>query len=217
MASFLLLVLRLMAQITQGIRSILSMPAAYSAFQNVLGARRVRKVLCQQYIRAQAGDILVDVGCGPAEILEHVGPLIRYIGFDLSQRYIDAAKAKYGGRASFHCADITLMPADAIPPCQVAIAIGLLHHLDDAGAKRLIARLYDRLAPGGRLITLDPAYWPDQARAARFMISKDRGQNVRQGEDYRDLAQPHFENVELTRRDDLLNIPYTHAILECTK
>lgn len=206
-----------MAQITQGIRAILSMPAMYSTFQNLLGAKRVRRILCREYIRARPGDVIVDVGCGPADILENIDGSIHYIGFDLSRPYIDAAQRRYGERATFHCADITLLAEDAIPPCQVAIAIGLLHHLDDDGALRLIANLHQRLAPGGRLVTFDPAYWPGQARAARFMISKDRGQNVRNGEAYRDLASRCFAQAKLTRRDDLLNIPYTHAILECTK
>lgn len=206
-----------MAQTTRGIRAILSMPAIYSAFQNLLGARRVRKILCRDYIRARPGDVIVDVGCGPADILENIDSSVHYIGFDLSRPYIDAARRQYGERATFHCADITLLPGDAIPPCQVAIAIGLLHHLDDEGALRLLSNLHQRLAPGGRLITFDPAYWSDQARAARFMISKDRGQNVRNGDAYRDLAAQCFAQATLIRRDDLLNIPYTHAILECTK
>lgn len=206
-----------MAQITGGIRSILSLPAAYSAFQNLLGARRVRREICATYIKARPGDVLVDVGCGPAEILAYIDDGVRYYGFDLSPTYIDAALKQYGDRGHFRCADITLIPAGEIPPCQVAIAIGLLHHLDDEGARRLIACLHDRLASGGRLVTFDPAYWPDQHRAARFMISKDRGQNVRWGEQYRELATPIFANVQVVRRDDLLNIPYSHAILECTK
>jgi SAM-dependent methyltransferase len=207
-----------MAEITRGARAILSMPTVYSAFQNLLGARRVRRILCLDYIRARPGDVMVDVGCGPAEILEYIDTSsVRYIGFDLSQPYVDAARAAYGARATFHCADITRAPRDVIPPCQVAIAIGLLHHLDDDGAGRLISHLHERLAPGGRLVTFDPAYWPDQARVARFMISKDRGQNVRNGEAYRELAAPYFSRVKLKRRDDLLVIPYTHAILECTK
>jgi SAM-dependent methyltransferase len=206
-----------MAQITGGVRSILSSPAVYSAFQNLIGARRGRGLLYREYIRAKAGDVLVDVGCGPGDILEHVDPAVRYVGLDLSQAYIAAAKRAHGDRASFHCADIAQLPADAIPPCQVAIAIGLLHHLDDDQARRLIAHLYDRLAPGGRLVTLDGAFWPGQSRVARFLISKDRGQNVRSGEGYRDLALSRFDRVELIRRDDMLNIPYTHAILECTK
>ena len=206
-----------MAQITGGIRSILSLPAAYSAFQNLLGATRVRRELCVRYIKARPKDVLVDVGCGPAEILAYIDDTVRYYGFDLSQTYIDAARERYGNRGHFRCADITLVAADEIPPCQVAIAIGLLHHLDDDGARRLIACLHERLAPGGRLITFDPAYWPNQNRAVRYMISKDRGQNVRWGEQYRTLATPIFASVQVVRRDDLLNIPYSHAILECTK
>ena len=72
----------------------------------------------------------------------------------------------------FRCADITQLPIEDIPPCQVAMAIGLLHHLDDDAARRLIANLHERLAPGGRLITLDCAYWPDQSRAAQFLITR---------------------------------------------
>lgn len=206
-----------MAQITRGIRSVLSIPAAYSALQAMLGARNSRKALCRQYIRAQPGDVLVDVGCGPADILEHLDPAIRYIGFDLSQPYIDTARARYGHRGTFHCADIVSIPRDAIPPCQVAIAVGLLHHLDDDQARQLIAHLHERLAPGGRLVTFDGGYWPDQGRIARYLIGKDRGQNVRDGEGYRALALTAFDKVELIRRDDLLHLPYTHAILECTK
>ncbi len=206
-----------MTQTTRGLRSVLSHPAAYSALQNLLGAKRVRKALCADYIRAKAGDVVVDVGCGPADILEHIHVPIRYYGFDLSQPYIDAARAAHGDRGSFRCADITDLPIDDFPPCQIAIAIGLLHHLDDDGARRLIGNLQERLAPGGRLITFDCAYWPDQSWPARFLISRDRGQNVRNGEAYHELAAPLFPSVKLTRRDDLLNVPYTHAILECTK
>ncbi|WP_242109655.1 class I SAM-dependent methyltransferase [Luteimonas aquatica] len=206
-----------MAQVTSGLRSVLSSPGVYSAFQTLVGATRLRKAICAEYIRANAGDILVDVGCGPAEILDHLDPSIRYHGFDLSQAYIDTAREQYGDRGQFHCADITQIADDAIPPCQVALALGLLHHLDDDGARGLIAHLYKRLAPGGRLITLDGGYWPSQSRAARWLISKDRGQNVRPGEAYRDLAAASFDRVELIRRDDLLNIPYSHAILVCTK
>lgn len=206
-----------MSQITRGVRAVLSLPAAYNAFQNLLGARRVRKELCERYISAKPGDVLVDVGCGPAEILDHVDASVQYHGYDLSKPYIEAAIQRYGNRGQFHCADITLVPSDDIPPCDVAIAIGLLHHLDDDGVERLFACLHGRMRPGGRLITFDPAYWSGQHRVARFMISKDRGQNVRWGEQYGALAARIFREVTVNRRDDLLNIPYSHAILECTK
>jgi SAM-dependent methyltransferase len=205
------------AEVTTGVRRVLSRPAVYSAFQNMLGAERSRARICADHVRARPGDVIVDVGCGPAEILDHIDEGVVYHGFDLSEDYIAAARDRFGHRATFHCIDVNDLPSGAIPPCQVAIAIGLLHHLDDDAATGLIASLHARLAPGGRLITVDPAYWPAQPRAARALISRDRGQQVRTGEAYRALARSAFDDVELTRRDDLLRIPYSHAVLECVR
>lgn len=206
-----------MAQTTHGLRAVLSLPAFYNLFQNVVGAQRARKILCREHFRINARDVVVDVGCGPAAILDYLDPSVRYYGFDLSQPYIDAARASYGERGTFSCSDVTELPASDIPPCQVAIAVGVLHHLDDADARRLIANLHQRLEPGGRLVTVDPAYWPTQSSLGRLLISRDRGQNVRTGEGYRELAASIFSDIRLVRRDDLLNIPYSHAVLECTK
>lgn len=206
-----------MAQITTGIRGILSLPSAYDVFQNLLGARRSRQQICRDHVDAAAGDVVIDVGCGTAAILDHLPSGVRYYGFDLSQAYIDAARKSYGGRGEFTCQDITTLPPGDLPPCNIAIAIGLLHHLDDADARGLIESLHRLLAPGGKLVTVDPAYWTPQSPLARFMIARDRGQNVREGSAYEALVPDTYTRVVLSRRDDLLNIPYSHAVLECTK
>lgn len=205
-----------MAQTEQGLRSALSLPSVYNAFQRALGADKARRIIVAEHVRASSGNVVVDVGCGTAEILSHLPP-VDYYGFDLSERYIDAARARYGNRGRFHCSDVTEIPEGDLPRCDVAIAVGLLHHLDDDGARNLIGHLHSRLVENGRLITVDPAYWPGQSRVAHFLVSSDRGQNVRAGVEYHALATPFFERVSVIRREDLLNIPYSHAILECTK
>lgn len=206
-----------MAQITSGLRSILSNPLIYDSFQNLLGARRHRRLICSDYIKARPSSIIVDVGCGTAMILDDLPKSITYYGFDLSQAYIDAATQRYGGRGQFSRKDITQLADNELPPCDVVIAIGLLHHLDDKDAAGLITSLHRRLAVGGRLITVDPAYWEPQSAIARFLISRDRGQNVRTGEAYKALVPNLYSRVNLFRRDNLLTIPYSHAVLECTK
>ncbi len=202
-----------MAQITTGLRKILSISSIYDALQNGLGARTVRNELCREYIRAKAGETILDVGCGTALILDHLPAGVVYHGFDLSERYIAAARKRYKDRGTFSCADITTMPVDSMPPCDIAVAIGILHHLDDDGAHSLLSNLHQRMAANGRLVTIDPAYWPNQSRIARAVIARDRGQNVRTGEAYRALASESFATIKVIRRDDLLRIPYTHAIL----
>jgi trans-aconitate methyltransferase len=88
-------------------------------------------------------------GCGPTEALRLLPPDIHYFGFDLSPDYIEAAKRNYGNRGRFRCADVTQLAPGEIPPCDVAVAFGVLHHLDDDGAKGLIDGLHARLASGG--------------------------------------------------------------------
>ena len=206
-----------MAQVTSGLRSILSTPFFYDLFQSGIGAGRARRVLSTEFLRTSPNDVVVDVGCGTAEIIPHLAPGIRYHGYDLSTIYIQQAKARFGDRGTFTCADITAMPADEVPPCDVALSFGVLHHLDDEGARSLLNNLYERLAPHGRLVTIDPAFENGQSRIASALISKDRGRNVRTSQGYTALMPDRFREVETTVRHDLLRIPYTHAIIQCLK
>ena len=206
-----------MGQITTGVRRILSNSTVYDAFQALVGAAPARRRICDEYFRISPGMSVLDVGCGTAEILDLLPQGVRYFGIDLAQTYIDAARTRYGERGSFRCTDITLLGPDEFPPCDLAIAIGVLHHLDDHGVANLLGNLHQRLAPGGRLITIDPAFQPGQSPFARALIRRDRGQNVRHPEAYLALAPPQYSQRKVTVRHDLLRIPYTHAILECTK
>jgi SAM-dependent methyltransferase len=206
-----------MAQVTSGIRSILSTPWVYDLSQELLGASGSRRKVCAQHLRVQPGQRVVDVGCGTAELLRFLPPDIRYHGFDLDAGYIDAARERHGDRGTFTCADVTQVPPDAIPPCDVAVAFGVLHHLDDDGARALLDHLLDRLVPGGRIVTIDPAWQEGQSPIARALIARDRGQNVRDGESYRALFPARAAERKLVVRHDLLRIPYTHAIVECAR
>lgn len=202
-----------MAQITSGIRSILSHPLAYDALQGALGVTNARRVVCQQYIDARDGQVVVDVGCGTAEILKFLPDSIRYFGFDLSAPYIESAERRFGTRGQFRCADVTHLEPGEIPPCDVAISFGVLHHLDDDGARHLIDAIYDRLAPGGRFITVDPVFVPGQKRIAHELIRRDRGQNVRNCEGYLALVPDRFSRRQIEPRHDLLRVPYTYAVM----
>lgn len=206
-----------MAQITTGLRGFLSRAGIYDAFQLLVGAGRSRRIISTEHLNLNPGDTIVDVGCGTGSIIEHLPEGVRYFGFDLSPEYIEAATKRYGRHGTFACKDVASLAEDELPPCQAALAIGLLHHLDDAEAQSLLATLHRRLAPGGVLVTVDPAYWRPQSRIARWLISRDRGRNVRTGEGYRRLVPSAYSRVRLIRRDNLLNIPYNHAVMECSK
>ncbi len=205
-----------MPQITQGIRSVLSIPAIYSLFKLIIGGSSSRTTLVREYVRPKCGDRILDIGCGPGDTLPYL-PDVKYVGFDASQEYIKAAQTRYGVRATFICEQVSTTTLKEPSSFDIVLAIGILHHLDDAEALQLFHLAQAALKPGGRLITFDGVFVEKQSPFARYIISRDRGQNVRTKEGYLAIASQVFSNIAVTIRHDLLRIPYTHLILECTR
>jgi cyclopropane fatty-acyl-phospholipid synthase-like methyltransferase len=202
-------------QITSGVRSILSSPIVYDFFQDLMGSHRIRTEFVQQHIRPNQGMRILDIGCGTARILDYL-PDVEYYGFDLSREYIDDATRRYGKRGKFKCAFVEQEVIDQIEAFDIVIAIGLLHHLDDAQAQALMTLAKSALTKGGKLVTIDPCYAVGQNAFARFLVSRDRGQNVRSVEQYQSLAYEVFPEVKSEIRHRTW-IPYTHCIMECQK
>jgi SAM-dependent methyltransferase len=204
-----------MGQITTGARRILSVPFFYDLFQDLVGASGIRERWIRDFLRPFPGARILDIGCGTAGILPYLPGYVDYTGFDLSPAYIEAARARHGMRGRFSCARAEVFEprADEARPYDIAMAFGVLHHLDDAEARSLLRNARSALGEGGRLVTLDPAFVPDQGRLARFAVSRDRGRNVRYPEAYAALGGGVFSRIETTVLRGALRIPYDHAAL----
>ncbi len=206
-----------MAQITTGIRSILSHPFMYNFTQNFLGVKKARKTLVNEYFPKRSDLRVLDIGCGTAEILEFLPENIQYVGFDASSEYIEQAKQRFGNRGEFFADLVKSAHLENLGTFDVVLAFGVLHHLDDSEATTLFDLASQALNKDGCIITIDPCFTPNQSAIANWLIEHDRGQDVRKQTGYQQLATPFFSSISSTPRHDMLRVPYTYLFMVCSK
>jgi len=206
-----------MPQINDGIRSILEKGYIYNFFQWLIGGKKARQRYIEEFVRPKPQNTLLDIGCGPGTIFNCVPETIKYYGVDISAEYIQHAQQQFGDKATFICSDANNSKfLKDLPKFDLVIAFGLLHHLDDNEVVKLLQLAKQAMNPHGRLITLDNCYTDNQSSFAKYTIKRDRGQNVRTVDGYESLAKTTFLNIKTTVLHDMLRIPYTHIIMECS-
>ena len=198
------------------VRPILNRPFFYEFYHTAIGANYRSRVLVSDYIRPKPGDRILDIGCGPGNMLPFL-PEGQYLGVDSNPSYIASARERYGHRGEFVCERVSHHSVQQFGAFDIVLALGLVHHLDDSEARDLFRLGHTALKTGGRMITNDGCYTPNQSAAKRYLLSRDRGQFVRMQEQYLALAHTWFKRVEAEIREDVLRIPYTHLILVCTR
>lgn len=203
-------------QITSGIRRILSNPVVYSIFQYVMGAHAFWRAFVSNMLKLEKNALILDIGCGPADILDYLPKDVQYWGFDISDAYISNAKKKYGSRGNFFCKYLDEQDIHALPKFDRVLLTGVLHHMDDDVALQVLDLAKLALKPNGILITVDPCLCEGQNPIARFLIMKDRGQNVRKESEYSSLISQVFQNAQ-TQVVHKFWVPYTHCFMMGSK
>lgn len=197
------------------IKKILSVPQIYTLWQKIIGDYKLRKIYCKDYIKAKTGDRILDIGCGPGNMIDYLPQNIDYVGFDDSQLYIENAKKRYPqGNYSFFCQRINFAK-DFDEKFDLIMANAVLHHIDDEEVKKLISFASTNLKPGGRFITHDGCFTENQSAIKKWLLKNDRGKFARTKENYFMLFSKYFNEIKVTIREDLYNIPYTIIIFEC--
>jgi ubiquinone/menaquinone biosynthesis C-methylase UbiE len=200
-----------------GLTNWLRLAAFYDTFQDAIGGNRLRKWFIKTHVRASPGEKIVDIGCGPGQILPWLPP-VNYIGFDVNRNYIASANEKYGDRATFVVGDTEVVWNDQrFHAADIIIGLGILHHLDDEAALHCIKFAHRCLKQGGRFVCLEACWVPNQGFVSRYVMSRDRGQHIRTEQSYRDLIQKFFEAPKVWIQRRPMRVPYVTVVFECEK
>jgi SAM-dependent methyltransferase len=193
-------------------KAILKHPVLYQAYQNAGGFLGARVRAIADYLTLRPGMRVIDIGCGPGDILPHLPSGIDYIGFDIDQPYIEHARKSVGHLGKFHCRYFDAAAANEFAGADVVMMNGVLHHIADEELSKTLPHVRNVLKDDGVLFTMDGCYRQGQSRIAKWLLDNDRGEFVRDRDGYDRALSGVFGKVKFAICDDWARLPYTFII-----
>jgi len=138
---------------------------------------------------------ILDVGCSTGTCAGQIIDMEAnsYVGIDVSSKYIGIARRRYA-KGQFLAMDARHITF-ANDSFDVAMFVGVLHHMDDRLIRDCLAEVRRVLKPGGRLVVAEPVFTPGN-HLSNLFLSLDRGRNIRNEAGYRSL----FHGYEIERQ-----------------
>ena len=190
-------------------------PRAYSALQRAVGYDRVLRRLALEALQLGPDDDVLDVGCGPADLLAGLPEGLDYTGLEPHAPYLEAARARWGHRARFIGGRVEDLPAER--RYRRVLLLGVLHHVSEAEAASMLAACAARLAPGGALLSLEPCPRPGRPLLEQQLYAIDRGRFVRSEGEQRRLVGAAFASIRAERWDGMLRMPYSYLLIRASE
>jgi len=206
--------------INTGLRSYLENPKFYNLFQSIIGANDHRRKHFEKLFPLSSGMSVLDIGCGTGIFADYINKFIEYHGCDMEEKYIDYCLNKFkSSNFSFYQEKVGENDRkDWHSKFDYINAHGLLHHLPDSACKILLQTSKRYLKSGGKLITVDSTFHSKQSKLRKWLVSKDRGQNIKTPYGYKSFASAVFENVDGYIDDSYSRIiPFSVYIMTLTK
>jgi SAM-dependent methyltransferase len=190
----------------------------YKLFQLAVIPKKSLKFIKEEIISPAGAKKVLDFGCGVgyhAEYFEDTD----YLGIEPLEKCVKKANEQFAKtRVRFKVGDHNTLKEIDDETFDLVIAIGVLHHIEDETLDLFLGEAKRLLKPGGRLTTFDPVFHPDQSFSSKWVVSQDRGRNVRSVEGYLVHAKKHFENnFNFSIQTKLLRIPYDHIVINYMK
>ena len=201
-----------MAQRINGLYKLVTSPSFHRSLMFALGADRGLTTYAGAFLKARSGMKMLDVGCGPANILEYL-PDLDYTGMDLNEKHIVSARRRYGDRGRFIVGDAARDLNQENDTFDLISVSALLHHLSDDEARSLFRSIKPLLRPGGRIVTLDPVWLPKQRAVVKLLNRLDSGMNIRTPEGYASLLEGLSLDFQTRTLNNLLRVPYDHFVM----
>lgn len=195
---------------------LLSLPLVYHFSQFIMSATSFRNATIKKYVKEKKNLRILDIGCGPAEILKNFNK-INYYGFDTNLNYINYARKKYKNKnPKLYCRRFLKKDSINLPKMDYVLLFGIIHHLNDLEINTLLTLCKKVMKKNGKLIIIEPVLLDKQNIIAKLLIKLDRGSNVKSKKSYLKIFKNKF--LKVYSKITIQNfIPYTWFLIICKK
>jgi SAM-dependent methyltransferase len=169
--------------------ALLERTLVYRLWQAPFASQKFRPVLVHNELTRVRH--VLDVGCGPGTNSKQFAHT-RYLGIDINERYIEAARRRYA--LDFIAADACTYrtaPADFF---DFILVNSFLHHLGTDQVVELLSHLRTLLTNEGHIHILEPVL--SSPRSIAYLLARaDRGKFVRRLDEWKSIFTNLFDTV----------------------
>lgn len=188
-------------------------PDQYNLIQRFFGSQNMWENFVSEYIAPLEPKIILDIGCGTAEVIPYLPKGVSYFGIDSNQNYINSCLKRYPHHQFIH-GNWNMVDQLLQEPPDLILYLGLLHHLDDNSARSMLQNGYEILETGGKIISLDGSKQNDCGRFENLFYQVDRGRFIRSQQEYGALFP---QKPEVFLHENWLRVPYHYAVCQLVK
>jgi hypothetical protein len=104
---------------------------------------------------------VLDIGCGPRNLLGFLPKHVRHFGLDVSSEYIESDSERFSSHRD------------------AQFQRGTLQHAEDEIAEEMFALARKKFKPSAKMIVLEPVLFDGQSPLRKWVMTKDHGNNIK--------------------------------------
>lgn len=196
------------------IRSILNNSSAFDRWQSLVGAERAKRWFIETYVKPRNPIRILEVGCGTGALCQYLPANIEYLGVDIDEGYVIAARQAFPNRVFEHADVGDPATFDALHgKFDIVVAFGVLHHLDDNQVRRCLEGCSAALGKFGTFFSVDPCHRQHERPLEYLMKRFDRGRFIRSASSFRDLIAESFDSAVVDIEMNQMAMQYSLAVV----
>jgi len=195
-------------------KRILRIPQVYEFYINLIGGKKFFKNYADNFLAIKENQSVLELGCGPGNIIHFLPQKINYIGLDLNNDCINYCKKLFPS-FDFLIKDIA-SDFEFNQKFDVIFSEGVMACLSDEQIENMLKNIYKHSKKDSRIVLSDMNFCSKNSKIQNFFLKRERGKNLRSTQDFLNIYKKFsdwLEIVEVIEIRKAFKIPNSKVIV----